>query len=103
MQKIEEDDNTTNFWKSRNITSQSSICVCKPENSYFKSYSDFQSWKLINAIEVPMYLIEKYRKAKILDLKPIQIYDEKSSIWVIREGFYDFEKGVFFPDDDHFL
>lgn len=103
MQKIEEDENTTNFWKSRNIASQSSICICKPENPYFKCYSDFQSWKLLYAIEVPMYLIEKYSKSNIIDIVPIQIYDEKSSIWVIREGFYSFEKGVFFTRDDNFF
>lgn len=103
MQKIKEDDNATNFWKSRNIASQSSVCVCKPDSSYFKSYSEFQSWKLINAIELPMYLIEKYNKKYILELIPIQIYDEKSSIWVIREGFYNFDKGVYLPDVDNFL
>lgn len=101
MQKIEEDDNSTNFWKSRNIPSQSSVCIRKPKSFYFKSYTDFQSWKLINAIEVPAYLIEKYRKEHIIDIFPIQIYDERSSIWLIKKEFYNFEKGIFLPDEEN--
>ncbi|MUP39409.1 CRISPR-associated helicase Cas3' [Labilibaculum euxinus] len=101
MHKTKEDDNASNFWKSRNISQQDSVFIQKPESAYFKNYSDFQSWKLQYAVEVPIYLIEKYRKKNIIDLYPIEIYDEKNSIWIIREGFYNLEKGILLPDENN--
>lgn len=103
LQNINEDENSNNYWKSRNISAQDSIFISKPASSYFKGFSEFQSWKLQFALEVPIYLIEKYRKNNIIDLYPIYIYDEKSSVYIIREGFYSFEKGISLPEENNIL
>jgi CRISPR-associated endonuclease/helicase Cas3 len=101
-QKTAEDDTDTNQWKSRNIGAQDTVFVMKPASAYFKNYLEFQSWKLSVAIEIPIYVIEQYRKNHIVDLLPIVISNENDSIWVIREEYYDFDRGISLPDDDQF-
>jgi len=99
VQRTQIDDSGTNFWKSRNIMTQDTIFVVKP-NHYFNNYNSFQEWKIENSIEIPVYLIEKFEKNHILDTVMVVIRDEKEYLKVIKEGFYDFEKGVFFDHID---
>ncbi len=103
VQNSELDDIDTNQWRSRNIGAQDTVFVKKPDVSYFSSYMKFQSWKLSHSIEIPVYLINLYRKKNILDVVPITIDDDETSILVVREGFYSFEKGIFLPDEEQFL
>jgi CRISPR-associated endonuclease/helicase Cas3 len=103
MQKATEDDTDTNQWKSRNIGAQDAVFVEKPGSFYFKNYLEFQSWKLNVAIEIPVYLIEKFNKKHILDSIKIMVGDDEKYILVIREEFYSLEKGIRLPDDDIFL
>ncbi len=103
MQKTTEDDTDTNQWKSRNIGAQDSVFVEKPETNYFRNYLEYQSWKLNTAIDIPVYLINKYNKSHVLDSLKITIGDDEHQILVIREGFYNFEKGISIPDEDIFL
>lgn len=104
MQKTAEDDIDTNQWRSRNIMPQDSVFVEKPESYYFRNYLEYQSWKLNAAIEIPIYLIEKYKKNHIIE-EPykITIGEDELYILVVREGFYDFEKGISLPINDSFL
>jgi len=97
------DDNETNFWRSRNIAPQDTVFIQKPESIFFYNYFDFQSWKLQNSVELPVYLIEKGKNLNMIDSYTIWIKDEKECIQVIRNGFYNFEKGASFIEDNQFL
>lgn len=102
-QQSADDDIDTNYWKSRDIGPQDTVFVAPPETSYFYNYLSYQSWKLRSSIELPVYLIEKGKKNHMVDIKTIRIKDDNESIYVIREGFYNREKGVTFIEEDVFL
>lgn len=92
----DEDDIGVNFWKSRNIPHQETIFVSKPQSIYFSNYLAYQDWKIKNSVEIPVYLIETGKKNNMIDLQKVIIKDEEEQIYVVREGFYNFEKGVDF-------
>lgn len=92
------DETDANEWRSRDIPPQDTLFVEKPQNKYFNNYSEFQEWKIYNSIEVPVYLIEKFDKAKITEIMPIHINDDKAKIKIIREGYYTFEKGIYLEE-----
>jgi len=100
-QQSQDDDTDTNYWKSRDIAAQDTVFVSKPETNYFNSYLNYQNWKLRNSIELPVYLIEKGKKNHMIDLISIKIKDEREMIYVIREGFYNDNKGVIFIEEDN--
>jgi CRISPR-associated endonuclease/helicase Cas3 len=97
------DDTDTNFWKSRNIAPQDTVFVEKPTSKFFYNYFGFQNWKLNNSLELPVYLIEKGKKLHMIDLERIMIKDEEEIIYVIREDFYNEEKGATFIEEDKFM
>jgi CRISPR-associated endonuclease/helicase Cas3 len=103
MQVVATDDSTTNHWKSRNIAPQDTVFVKKPDHSYFCNYLEFQSWKIKNSLELPLYLIEKGRKNHMIDVENIKIKDETETLYVIRKGFYNNIKGVTFNEESVFL
>ena len=74
-----------------------------PESVYFNNYLDYQTWKLSNSVELPIYVVEKGRKNHMLDLEKIRIMDDEEFIYVVREGFYSFEKGVAFKLENSML
>lgn len=49
----------------------------------------------MNSIEVPVYLIEKYRKENIVNIETIYIKDDEEKILVINESNYCYEKGIY--------
>lgn len=102
-QQPTEDDTDTNYWKSRDIAPQDTVFVTQPETGYFYNYLSFQNWKLSNSIELPIYLIEKGKKNHMLDIKTVKIKDELETLYVIREGFYNKQKGVTFIEEDIYL
>lgn len=95
-----QDDHEVNFWKSRQIPPQETVFVTNPEIENFSNYLSFQHWKIKNSIELPMYLIEKAKDRSIMDLKTIRIKDEVEYVYVVREGFYSFDKGIDFESPD---
>jgi CRISPR-associated endonuclease/helicase Cas3 len=97
------DDTDTNFWRSRNIPPQNTVFAEMPKSKFFYNFLDFQSWKISHSLELPIYLIEKGKKLHIIDLEEIWIKDEKESIFVIREGFYNQTFGVTFIEGDQIL
>jgi CRISPR-associated endonuclease/helicase Cas3 len=103
MQKTAEDDTDTNQWKSRNIDAQDSVYTERPQTNYFRNYLEFQSWKLNVAIEIPVYLIKKYHQEHIIDPLSVRIGEDEQGIFVLREGFYDFEKGISITNEDQFI
>jgi CRISPR-associated endonuclease/helicase Cas3 len=94
MQNIASDDAETNNWQSRDIGPQDTLFIEKPDSTYFKNYFEFQSWKLDFTIDVPVYLIEKYRKKNMIEVLSIVIGDEEEIILLVREGFYNFTVGI---------
>jgi len=103
MQRTEIDDVNANFWRSRNIAPQDTVFVKQPESKFFYNYLDFQSWKLKNSLELPVYLIEKGKKRHMIDIQRIFIKDDEEIIYVIRDGFYNKKKGVTFTDEEQYL
>lgn len=101
LHKSSIDDIDTNGWKSRDIPPQDTLYVAKPEKKYYINCLEFQEWKIYNSIEVPVYLIEKYKRKNIVDFEKVLIKGEEEHILIVREGFYNFEKGVFLPDEDN--
>lgn len=93
-QVSQKDDDEVNFWKSRNIPPQDTLFIKFPGNTYFSNYLSYQEYKLRNGVELPFYLIEKGKKNFIIDVKTVTIKEDKEIIYVIREGFYSFQKGV---------
>jgi CRISPR-associated endonuclease/helicase Cas3 len=98
-QKSVEDAVYVNFWKSRDIIAQDTVCVKMPSIRYFTNYIDFQSWKIFNSVELPVYLIEKGKQQHKIDIIKIKVKDEEIIMYVIREGFYTDELGVFFYEN----
>jgi len=96
------DDTDANFWKSRNISPQDTVYIEKPLSNTFYNYFNFQNWKLKNSLELPVYLIEKGTKLHMIDLVRVKIKEEYESIYVIREGFYNSEKGAIFLEENQF-
>lgn len=103
LYQVTEDDNDGNNWRSRNIPPQDTVYTSLPENKYFNNYFEYQEWKIMNSIEVPVYLIELYKKKHIVDFQSIFLKEEEEVITVLRKDFYNFEKGVFLPDEDSIL
>lgn len=102
-QMSRKDDTGTNFWQSRNIPPQSTVFVSAPDSKYFSNYLEYQSWKLKNSVEVPVYLVEKARKHFMIDVRAVRIRDEEENIYIVREGFYSFLKGVDFTEEESTL
>lgn len=103
LQRTADDDSDTNLWKSRNIAPQDYIFTQKPQTRFFRNYMEFQAWKLRTAVNIPIYLIKKYQQNKIIDTIKITIGEDSSNIFIIREGFYSFEKGISLPETNQFL
>lgn len=106
MSVAQQDDTDTDFWKSRDIIPQDSVFVSKPENLHFAHWREFQEWKISNSIELPLYMIKQgIEKYHTIDSIEITIgYNDRQTIYVIREGFYDSNKGVNFRiNEDVFL
>lgn len=100
-QKVEEDDEETMEWKSRNIEPRDNVYVNKPESCYFSSYYKFQSWSISTSIELPAYLLKKVKDLHLVDLVKMAIGQREEYKWILREGFYDDEIGIKFPSDDN--
>lgn len=103
IQRTATDDTETNFWKSRDIVPQDTVFIEKPTSKYFYNYFSFQNWKLNNSLELPVYLIEKGKKLHMIDLEKIWIKEEEEFLYVIREGFYNKEKGAIFSIESQCL
>lgn len=97
------DDSETSFWRSRNIAPQESVYVSEPTSRFFSNYLKYQNWKLNHSLELPIYLIEKAKKQHIIDIETIVINEDKDSIYIIREGFYNKNIGVKFMDGNQQL
>jgi CRISPR-associated endonuclease/helicase Cas3 len=98
-QATDTDDTDTNFWQSRNIEPQDTVFVEKPPSHRFRNYLEYQSWKIKNSIELPVYLIEKGRKSYKIDTCEIKYKDKTERIDVVKYGFYDYEKGISFNEN----
>lgn len=97
------DDTDTNFWRSRNIAPQDTVFVEKPISKVFYNYLEFQTWKLNNSLDLPVYLIKKGRKLHMIDLEKVWIKDEEQRISIIRKGFYNKVIGLFIQEQSSLI
>lgn len=93
---VQTDDDSTNFWSSRNIPPQDSVYITDENTLCFKSYNHFNEWKLSNAIEVPLYLIEQGIKkyGTIRKIENVRIDDDENFTIYAQVGCYDKENGL---------
>jgi CRISPR-associated endonuclease/helicase Cas3 len=68
VQKTDADSDETNLWKSRDIDATETVFVSTPESVYYNKLS-FQSWKISNSVELPLYLVKKGEKNFRVDYK----------------------------------
>lgn len=98
QQKIEADDEETNFWRSRNIDASETVFVSLPPQKYWDKLS-FQAWKIANSIELPVYIVKQGEKNHRVDTFEVFVKGDLERIKVIRIGFYNFEIGINLNDD----
>lgn len=93
---VQADDDSTNFWSSRNIPPQGSVFITEEETLCFRSYSHFNEWKLTNAIEVPIYLIEQGIKkyGTIRKIDNVRIDDDENITIYAQVGCYNKGNGL---------
>ncbi len=99
QQKSAKDDDSVNFWRSRDIMPQDTVFIQKPDSRLFLNYLEFQNWKIYNSVELPIYIIHNGMKQHKIDIINIKIKDEEMNIYVIREGFYGSELGAVFIEE----
>ncbi len=99
-QRPATDDTETNFWKSRNIAPQDTVYVEKPSKKYFSSYMNFQNWKIMNSVELPIYIINKGIKDFFIEKSEIKIGENTESLLIVRGGFYNAEVGYISNDKE---
>lgn len=96
---ILEDADEATYWKSRNIQGNDSVYVSEPENIYFKNWMDLNEYKCVNAVDLPIYLIEQgIKKNKLRRLK-IFIGDDEHSIIVTYPDVYSAKYGLVFREE----
>ncbi|RNC64154.1 CRISPR-associated helicase Cas3' [Proteiniphilum sp. X52] len=103
QQKSDEDADSVNFWRSRDIMPQDTVFVQKPDSRFFSNYLEFQNWKIYYSVELPIYIINSGMMQHKIDVINIRIKDEEKSIYVIRENFYGNEMGAMFTEENIFL
>lgn len=93
---VQADDDSTNFWSSRNIPPQGSVFITDEASLSFNSYSQFNEWKLSNSIEVPLYLIEQGIKkyGTIRKIENVLIDDEENITIYAQVGCYNKGNGL---------
>jgi CRISPR-associated endonuclease/helicase Cas3 len=100
QEKLEEDDNSSNFWKSRNIGNQSEVFTVNPESindCYFDSYNDFNLFKNQCALSCPNYILNNAIKEGLIYKQPIIIRDDKKEISIAQH--YSKKIGLILTDD----
>jgi CRISPR-associated endonuclease/helicase Cas3 len=100
QEKLEEDDNSSNFWKSRNIGNQSEVFTINPESiydCYFDSYNEFNLFKNQHALNCPNYLLINAIKEGLIYKQTITIRDDKIEIYIAQH--YNEKMGLILTDD----
>src|SRR5690606_13299288 len=104
-EKIEEDDEETTHWKSRNIPPTQELFVNELK-TFFTSYSKFIEYKLESSVSLPGYIIEKAERENLVSKHTIMISDVEYSIFFDANNNYNQSKGMIFDYDgydDQFL
>lgn len=106
MSTVREDDTETAFWRSRDIVGNDSVFIRKLEQTSFKNWSDFNAIKNDQAIELPVYLIEKGLKVGALYTEEVYIDEDPTKVYVANDGLYNEHIGLTLRElttIDHFL
>ncbi len=101
-----EDDDKTNFWKSRDIEANEEVFWELPKVLRFNNWTSFQAFKNENAISIHPYLVKTgLEKTLSLSQKDIFVDDAKVTItYVQNPKAYSFERGLHIETGyDHYL
>lgn len=96
----DEDRNTTNFWKSRNIGNQTEVFIRDPEdinNRYFENYSEFNLFKNQYSLSCSNYLIAQAIEDGAIYKQIIKIREDEKTIYIARN--YNNEVGLILKND----
>lgn len=115
---INDDEDETHIWKSRNIEKQREIFVIEPKifieelyssqkstnsknDCYFRNYKDFMYYKNQSAILCPEYVFRNaLNTKKINQSREIWIGDDKVPKYVWLTDYYNSETGLILDDCD---
>lgn len=91
-----EEDEKTNFWKSRDIEANEEVFCEPPKDLRFNSWTSFQAFKNEKAISTHPYLIKMgLEKTLSLGQKEVFVDEAKLTITYVRNPeAYTFEKGL---------
>lgn len=92
-EKMEDDVEETEHWKSRDIDAQTTVFVKIPEN-YFRNYMEFQEFKNEFGVPVPYYLVEQGLRRGSLSIQKIAVRDDERTIIVANSAAYSFDEGL---------
>src|SRR5690606_7504474 len=79
-----KEDAAVDFWKSRDIPPQETVFISRPPQFYFANHFAFRYWKLLNSVEIPVYLVNRGLAQGLIDSVPVVIADEEERISVLR-------------------
>lgn len=100
----DEDEEESGDWRSRNIPNQNDVFVKSPITNSFKSFSKFIEYKALYGVCLPWYARKK--GCDILhkiDIQEVQIGDVYLKIYIVRDDFYDYEKGIDLTEEGNYL
>jgi CRISPR-associated endonuclease/helicase Cas3 len=100
QEKLEEDDNSSNFWKSRDIGNQSEVFTVNPvsiNDGYFENYNELNWFKNEHSLNCPNYLIAQGVKVGAIYTQTIAVREEKINIYVAQK--YNDDVGLILEND----
>jgi len=92
---LNEDDESTNFWKSRNIPHHIDVFVEEPLK-YFHNYRDYMYFKNQFGVACPLYLVEPAKKTGQLIPMSITVGDDEFNIYFTNKDVYSYQTGLYF-------
>lgn len=103
-QHVEEDDERTKEWKSRDIPPQktvivdSTIGIVDNNDSWtFRNRSQYRQYVLLHGIQIPAYEFERAKKEQFIEKTTVIVGDEDREIlWIVRPNYYSEERGLYF-------
>ena len=99
------DEEDSGEWTSRSIPYQDDVFVKMPSTYSFRNFSDFLEYKALYGISLPKYVVRKgCNDLYKIDIQRIQIGENRSlNIYIVRDDFYDYKKGIDLTEEGNYL
>lgn len=98
QENVEEE--STNFWKSRNIGNQNEVFILNPEsinNCFFSNFNEYNLFRNEYSLSCPNYLISKAIENGSIYKQSIRIRNEEKNIYIAQ--YYNDEVGLILEND----